>query len=215
MASLNQLAIDMVISVLNLLGIGILLFSAKTVRKIDQLGRRRLHGQGILLGVESLEWGGVADEDLGKLPRQASRGGDGPCLDTLADMQLEAAAAGGGALGDVDRDGLRVGASRPAWLKALGWRGRHCVVSGNGKTPGGWIWGFRRLLSCAAGVSAAGIPSMVMFQRERGAALAGLVAERSRVCLVRVRVSRAKEGFAGHEAGARAPGVACCCCTFA
>lgn len=67
----------------------------------------------------------------------------------------------------------------------------------------------------AAGVSAAGIPSMVMFQRERGAALAGLVAEGSRVCLVRVRVSRAKEGFAGHEAGARAPGVACCCCTFA
>lgn len=109
----------MFIGVLDLLGIGVLLFSAKTVGKVDQLGRRRLHGQGILLGVESVEWGGVADEDLGKLPRQASRGGDGPGLDTLADMQLEAAAAWGGALGDVDRDGLRVGASRPPWLKAL------------------------------------------------------------------------------------------------
>ena len=98
--------------------------SGEVVGELDQLWWCRLHGERIFLGVEVLEGYGITDEDMGKLASQPSRGGDGLCLDTLANLELEAASAILGAFGDVDGDGLGIlGVSRLDGL--AGRRGRH------------------------------------------------------------------------------------------
>lgn len=163
----------MVIDIVHHFCIEILLFSAKTVRKVCQFGRRRLRGQGILLGVEALEGGGVADEDLGELPGQASCGGDGLSLDTLADVELESAVAvGRRALGDVDGDGLRVAAPGPPRLEALlgGWRGRHGVLIGSALAAGFQedVQDGRSLLLCKAPRGSLSLSSFSPLEGESG-----------------------------------------------
>jgi hypothetical protein len=54
----------------------------------EQLWGSRLHGQGKLLGIQGLERGGIAVENMGELPGQTGGGGDGPCLHALADLEV-------------------------------------------------------------------------------------------------------------------------------
>lgn len=90
------------------------------VGELGQLGRCRLHGEGVFLGVEVLERRGITYEDVGKFASETGGCRHRLGLDALADLELEAASAGGLCVGDVDRDRLR----RAGAASVAGRRGR-------------------------------------------------------------------------------------------
>lgn len=81
-----------------------LFFGSHRIRKLDKFRWRRLHGEGIFLGVETREWGGVPNEDPGEFASEASRCGDGLGLNTFADLKLKAAATilGGSSVSEIN-----------------------------------------------------------------------------------------------------------------
>lgn len=61
------------------------------VGELDQLPRCRFRSKWIVFDIESVKRRRIADEDLGELPGQPSRGRDGLGLDALAEGEPELA----------------------------------------------------------------------------------------------------------------------------